>query len=160
MKALQFALVLGLSIAGSACITKPPSLTLDTVGPMHQMRNFVRGQGSLTVYTRLITNANDPSHPRHSAYRIYREDGLLLESITNETGSFYGEPENVNLPPGHYTVVAQALGYDTITVPVLIDEGKATVVDLDRDIWTRYAPPDHLWVRLPNGRVAGMKALQ
>lgn len=142
----------------TGCVAQRPPATLDTVGPMHQVNVFHKQQGSLTVYTALINNPNDPEHQWHSAYRIYSGDGALLRTVTNQSGSFNQEPEAINLSVGHYTITADAVNYGDVNVPVEIAEGKTTVVDLNQEVLSESPPIDHSWVRLPNGHVVGEKA--
>jgi hypothetical protein len=68
-------------------------------------------------------------------------------------------PMVVVLPQGNYKVLARADGYGRITVPVVINGGKLTEVNLET--WNRKKTPvsnEAAVVQLPNGYVVGWRA--
>jgi len=159
MKKLPMLLSSMLIVCSTGCVAQRTPPTLEAVGPMQRVTAFHQHQGSLVVYTALINNPNDPEHQWHSAYRITDSEGALVRRVINQTGSFAQDPEIIDLPTGRYVVTARAVNYGDVNVPVVISEGQNTVVDLNQEIAIEHSPVDHSWVRLPDGRVVGQKAL-
>jgi hypothetical protein len=71
-----------------------------------------------------------------------------------------GGPTSVQLAAGSYHVVARANGYGLVTVPVVIQGGKETVIHLDGGgSWpNREEMIQAGAVQLPDGRVVGWAA--
>ena len=69
----------------------------------------------------------------HSSYEIYTINGKLLKNMGNHISRSDEIPEIVALPVGFYTVVARAEKAGYIRVPVVINEGRETILDLD--VW-------------------------
>lgn len=80
-----------------------------------------------------------------------------MEIVANRSGSFYQQPETIDLPPGRYTVSAYAVNSGKVSVPVVIADDSETIVDLNQEIWPEYQSTDDSWVRLPNGHIVGKK---
>jgi hypothetical protein len=69
-------------------------------------------------------------------------------------------PEIVNLPPGKYRVIGRGAGLGVVEVPVLIVPSEITEVYLDAAGMKRPGKRDDTaWVRLPDGRVVGRRAI-
>jgi len=142
----------------TGCATDPKNSTVAEVGPGRLSTSDGDRQGILLVHSAREASMNAPEQRFHSSYKILSADGALLQTVSNQ-GRNYRDPEPVSLPPGRYSVVARARNYGTLTVPVVIEAGKTTLVHLDscnrpvsRD------DPSTDFVRLPNGQFIGWKA--
>ncbi len=145
-------------IISTGCAVSSAPTRLDAVGPLRiTSKPHQPGEGVLTVYSDYINNPNDPSHPPHGDYQIYSPDGALLQTVHNRTGSFNQEPVACALRAGKYRIVAQAVNYGMVTIPIVVAENKNTIVDLNQELWSRQ-PADGEWVQLPNHHVVGRRA--
>jgi len=68
----------------------------------------------------------------HSSYAIYTLDGKLFKNVENHISQSDELPQTVSLPVGSYTVTARSEKDGYVTVPVMIRNGRRTIVDLDR----------------------------
>jgi hypothetical protein len=151
--ALMFAL-----IVLSGCATNRKLVLNEPIGPSHPAVNRWQGDGYLIVHSaREVVDLVHSDHPTHSAYTVYTDDVRVLRRIRNLNGSFYQDPENVQLPVGSYKVEARALNSGWVVFPVIIEEGKTTVVYLDGEASPREEETGD-WVRLPNGQIIGSRA--
>ncbi len=133
----------------------PPAVS--TVGPEPIARTASAHNGYLQVFseteTRLLGD-NTRYYP-HTGYSIHLESGQVLRFVPNHVGDMDEVPMLVRVPTGKYNIVAESAAYGRVTVPVVIQEGRTTVVHLDRD---RTIPPNadpNDLVRLPNGEIVG-----
>jgi hypothetical protein len=91
-------------------------------------------QGYLKVYSAIDEfKDGDVWYFPHSSYEIYTIGGKLLKNVGNHISRGDEIPEIVALPVGFYTVVARAEKAGYIRVPVVINEGQQTILDLD--VW-------------------------
>jgi hypothetical protein len=91
-------------------------------------------QGYLKVYSAIDElKDGDGWYFPHSSYEIYTINGKLLKNVGNHISRSDEIPEIVALPVGSYTVVARAEKAGYIRVPVVINEGRETILDLD--VW-------------------------
>lgn len=166
-------------LAGLAGCSSPPKATLlSPLGPAPGQLAEGRTNGFLQVYsarerTVIDLNAqeffwnndfgkNDFLHePAHTAYTIHTSDGRVYQRVRNSQGRFDEKPALVALPPGRYTVAAEAEDYNDVTFrtvfPVVINSGLTTTAHLDES-WTPAAPYDNTQVVwLPSGKIAGWR---
>jgi hypothetical protein len=68
----------------------------------------------------------------HTDYTIYAPDGKVFKKVQNAQNPNDPQPAIVSLPPGRYQVEAVAQDYGTVEIPVVIEPGKLTVVNLQR----------------------------
>jgi hypothetical protein len=118
-----------------------------------------RPTGDLIVYSATYAQTLEQGeYPAHTNYTIATSDDKVIEHVANATGSFASEPARVSLSSGEYHVRAQYDRGGFVIVPVVIEPGKTTVVDLDGEALPqgRRAPEDT--VRLPDGHVVGWRA--
>lgn len=121
----------------SGCLnnTSEPPLVLKRVGPPSAPSDN-NAQGSLLVFSAITVGMPDNTlagrRVHHSDYRILSEDGHFLQSVHNDYDNSWEGPREVELPAGKYRIVAQAVGYGTVTVPVLIAAHQMTRVHLER----------------------------
>jgi hypothetical protein len=162
------------------CATAPRVVVQEPVGPCHRVAAQGAANGSLRVVTArqsadVDVNAqtffwnNDFGKnefmlsPSHTGYTIYAADGSVLRRVRNARGESDERPERVALPAGTYTIEAQAetdsTGNMTVMVPVVIEAGQTTTVDLEPAA-AQPAVSAELAdvVRLSDGRVIGCRA--
>ena len=156
---LNAILFLAGSILVPGCAPTPTTVVQKTVGPRPEAAR--EGQsGFLTVYSASIwTTADDRSSSllSYTDYEVRAFGGTTFKHVVNGDE----EPAQVDLPPGHYLVVAQSDTSGTVSVPVAIERGKTTVVHLGReqDRGKFLAGTDKAdLVRLPDGQVVGYRA--
>jgi hypothetical protein len=70
--------------------------------------------------------------PAHSDYTISTQDGKILERVRNARDPNDPQPAVVPLPPGIYEVKAKARDFGVVTIPVVVEAGKLTRVNLQR----------------------------
>ena len=99
----------------------------------------------------------------HTGYSIYAPGGSLVQKVKNARDISDATPARVTLPPGQYTIKADAELPDgetfTVNLPVVIEPGKTTTVHLEPD-WKPAGKPanaDSL-VRVYDGRILGWRA--
>ncbi len=118
--------------------------TPDTATPSPNPRT-----GDLLVYSATYPQTLEQSeYPAHTNYTIATPDDKVIEQVTNATGSFNSRPARVSLPPGEYHVRAQYNGGRFVTVPVVIEPNKTTIVDLDGET---LAPGARRQASIPTG---------
>ena len=145
MKSVMAALLIGSVLYLTGCTNFTSNLTLDTVGPAPvSVHAASLDAGSLVVYSAFEVNADfnneDPYRHEYSNYRIFTDDGRFLQFVKNDNGTSVGNPTAVSLPAGKYLVKAHANGRGTVTVPVIIVNGRTTAVHLE----TGGAQPDKI----------------
>jgi len=149
----------------SGCATDRSEMLLDPVGPAPMQTAAANSSnGAVVVYSAYQVNADfnarDPRRPEYSDYRIFTADGNLQQRVHNNSGSMLQRPQRVELPAGTYRVTAQANGYGLVTVPVVIEAGRDTVLHLEGGaIWPAQSGFNRTnAVRLPDGEIVGWKA--
>ncbi len=68
--------------------------------------------------------------PAHTDYTIYTMDGKVFKHVKNARNYEDSQPAAVSLPPGEYKVEARARDYGWVTIPVIVEPHKLTVVNL------------------------------
>ena len=89
--------------------------------------------GALEVYSATDEfNDGGTLYYSHGAYAIYTLDGKLFKNVENHISRSDELPETVSLAVGSYTVVARSERDGYVSVPVMIRNGRRTIVDLGR----------------------------
>ncbi len=162
MKTLKSSFCIILATAFAGCAAHSPVIVNQTVGPdLAQPRIILNnGNGRLVVYSALESlDAVESDHPTHSSYIIYDKSGNVVRRVDNRSGSFYQSPKTVSLPPGEYTVKGRATNVGLVGVSVIVKKNKTTIVDLEGATMPQRKPTGAgQWVRLPDGRVIGMRS--
>jgi len=131
------------------CASSAPLTVSDPVGPAPVERGKAPGSSSLQVYSARVRAPIDPYKEEflwnndfgkndflyeaaHSDYTIYTQDGKLLKDVRNARDSNDNQPAVVPLPPGNYEFKAETRGLGVVTVPVVVEAGKLTMVNLQR----------------------------
>jgi hypothetical protein len=95
----------------------------------------------------------------HTHYTIYTQDGKVFEHVKNARNYEDPQPALVSLPPGRYQIEARARNYGWVTIPVVIEANKLTVVNLQRVPNPAVASIDRAnAVMLGGERILGWKA--
>jgi len=106
-----------------------PMPTLPLVGPSEPEH-----VGFLVVYTATEPfNDGDLMYYTHTDYELYSARGAFLKKIRNSIVKGDETPERVPLAPGRYLVEAQSENEGIVRVPVIIADGRTTVVNLEND---------------------------
>jgi hypothetical protein len=115
------------------CSTPSSSVMLEPVGPQLALSTSSVAPGELKAYTATDEYSDGwlIYHP-HSRYAIFNNDGTLYKWVSNHVGMNNDHPELVDLPPGRYLVWANSETQGLVKVPVIIQSGKTTVVNLER----------------------------
>jgi hypothetical protein len=88
--------------------------------------------GTLLVYSATYASTLEESeYPAHTDYTVATPNDTVIERVSNRTGSFDKRPAAVKLPPGEYHIRAQYSSGGFVTIPLMIETGKTTVVSLD-----------------------------
>ena len=115
--------------------------------------------GMLIVYSATYAPTMEQSeYPRHTNYTVATPDNKVIEHVTNAAGTFLSKPATVILPSGKYHVRAQYNSGGFVVVPVVVEPGKTTVVDLDGEALPQHPDTNPDKVRLPDGHVVGWRA--
>jgi len=153
-----------LAVLGCASVDRGPDLRLPPIGPAsgNPFRPKARAiPGELIVYTDTI--ASDQGRIRtepHREYTIRTEQGEFVKRVMNHTLSNDENPDQVRLPPGKYRVTGPGTGLGIVEVPIVIIPGEVTEVYLDgRGMKPPVQPSSDIWVRLPDRRVVGRRAV-
>ena len=159
--------ILSLSIVPlmlTGCLGQRDKLVLDPIGPVHASAPKKSGDGFLMVYSAYDAGAHFYSRKydgrEYSDYSIFDTNGRLRQKVHNSTDSISEEPATVSLPPGRYRVIASANGYGNVTVPVIIERDRHTILHLEGGgTASELAGADSSnTVRLPDGRIVGYKS--
>jgi hypothetical protein len=158
---IKYCSLLGLAVIPmvAGCASTP--LALSPVGPGPGRPAPSASAGRLQVFS--ATQQSNPigdigpasySYP-HTGYDINDASGQRVEFVANHFSDMDESPDVVKLSAGHYQIVAESSCFGLVTVPVVIENGKTTVVHLDRNWW----PPRHTAVDrvvwLPDGEGVG-----
>ena len=150
-------------VLASGCASAPPRLTLDPIGPISGGRADFLGlsKGYLQVFsaTRPVDSGGIIYQP-HTSYSVYSAEGKRLWGVVNHVGEDDNRPMTIQIPPGFYIVYAESDRFGQVKVPVWVVGNKTTSVYLEgAGMPHAEAVPESQLVRLPDGRVAGRRAV-
>jgi hypothetical protein len=146
---------LGLIATGGAvvclvgCATPAQFTVSEPVGPAPTERARAPDEATLQVYSARVRAPVDVNReeflwhndfgkndflyePAHTDYTIYCQNGKIFKHVRNARGADDSQPALMSMPPGRYEVVASARGFGLVTIPVVIEKGKRTTVNLQR----------------------------
>ena len=139
----------------SGCASKPVAITSIGPEPTSQKAYFPKGYIQVFSDTEEHVIGDGPPFYPHTGYNIYDQAGNRVLYVANHIGNMDELPTLVQIPIGNYKVVAESSAFGRVTVPVVIQSGKSTVVHLDRG----WRPSSNMFpnevVRLPDGEAAG-----
>jgi hypothetical protein len=141
-------------------------MKLATAGPDPASRAGSDSKGYLQVFSATETDAAELVttdyhgyfHP-HTGYDIKDESGKSVEFVANHMSIMDESPDQVGLPPGNYNILARSECCGLVSVPVLIQSGKTTVLHLDRNAWQPSNSSSKPLVYLPDGKSVGWSSL-
>jgi hypothetical protein len=133
----------------AGCASSAPLTVSGPIGPAPTERAKAASGSSLQVYSARVRatvdanmeeffydddfGKNDFLYERaHSDYTICSRDGKVLQHVRNARDLNDPKPAVVPLPPGPYEVKARARDFGLVTIPVVIEAGKLTMVNLQR----------------------------
>lgn len=135
----------------------PREFSVATVGPAPSSHLSGATNGTLVVYSAWRkTGTDDTDHPVHSSYDVLTESGQAVQHVRNYVTPILDEPASISLAPGKYVVRARVQRYGFVSVPVVLEPHKTTVLYMDdttKPDSTGQKPIDP--VKLPDGRVIG-----
>jgi hypothetical protein len=158
------------------CASPSPIAISEPVGPAPTVHGHATGSSSLQVYTARVRAPVDLNRevfmenndfgrndflyePAHTDYSICSKDGKVLQQVCNARGPNDPEPAVVPLAPGAYEIKAKARDYGLVTIPVVIEPGKLTSVNLQRNRKVIAGPvPKTELVLLGKNRIVGWRA--
>jgi hypothetical protein len=127
-RTLAFAMFIALALLG----TTRGNETKKTAPAHAQAHATELSQGSLEVYSATDEfNDGDSLYYAHSSYAIYGLNGKLVKNVENHISRSDENPETVSLPVGSYTVVARSEKDGYVRIPVMIKNGRRTILALD-----------------------------
>jgi hypothetical protein len=134
LKIALLTLPLSLSFSGSA-IAQARDRSVLSPGPIRPGHLDYRPafrEGVLIVYS-ATEESNDGGVPyhAHSSYAIYTSDGKLFKKVENHVSPNDEVPEIVTLPVGVYMIEARSEKDGYVRVPVAINEGRRTILNLE-----------------------------
>jgi hypothetical protein len=164
---LRLLMAVGLASLAVACMTQQPVVFSHAVGPNPMGQTESTSMGFLTVYTEMYTYSARNTYPLtdmtyysvHTDYRIYDTGGHLLENINNAAAYHEPTPNTVALPPGRYLISGYTDGDRLVKVPVVIESGPTTIVNLETNHNKRFrgATASEV-VRSSDGQIIGWSA--
>jgi len=127
--AKYFAWILTLPVLAPALANAGGLKVFPEVGPAEPAH-----VGYLVVYTATEPfNDGDMMYYTHTDYELYSREGRLLKNVRNSIVKGDEVPEKISLPPGRYMVHARSEYEGWVAVPVRIEYGRTTVVNLEED---------------------------
>jgi hypothetical protein len=131
------------------CASAEPVAVSGPVGPAPTGRAQASGRSLLRVYSARVRAPVDVNkeeflwnndfgrndflyEPAHTDYTIYYQNGKIFKHVRNAQGAGDPQPALMSVPPGRYEVVAYARGFGLVTIPVVVEKGKRTIVNLQR----------------------------
>ena len=142
----------------AGCASKP--ITLSPVGPAPVSRAAIVPKGYLQVFsdTETRVDGDGPPYYPHTGYFVHAESGKAVEFVANHIGDTDETPTIVTVPVGNYKIVAESSGYGRVTVPVVIQKGRMTVIHLDREWKPSANASSNELVYLPGGEAVGWRS--
>jgi len=142
----------------AGCVSTP--MALAPVGPDAISRAVPGSKGYLQVFSATgksipIASDDPTSFNLHSGYDINDESGKSVKFVVNHASNMDEWPDKVTLPAGNYIIVAESTCCGLVTVPVVIQQGKTTIVHLDRNWWPPSKTATNQLVFLPDGEAVG-----
>jgi hypothetical protein len=143
----------------AGCVSQPVALL--PVGPEPAEHVTYASTGCLEVFSdteeRVI--GDGPHYYPHLGYNIYDNSGKRVEYVPNHLGDMDEAPTLVRIPVGDYQVVAESSAYGRVTVPIVVQSGKTTVLHLDRGWIPAANILSNEVVRFPDGEAVGWSSI-
>lgn len=135
-------------------------MALAPVGPDAISRAVPGTKGYLQVFSATEKSppiaSDDPTYFNlHTGYDINDAAGKTVKFVPNHASSMDEWPDEVRLPAGNYNIVAESTCCGLVTMPVVIQQGKTTIVHLDGNWWPPSKTSTNQLVYLPDGEAVG-----
>ena len=91
----------------------------------------------------------------HTGYAITDAAGHRFKFVPNHASDLDEWPDDVRLPAGVYKIKAVSSWCGQVTMPVVIQNGKTTIIHLDNNWWPPSSAVANQLVYLPDGEAAG-----
>jgi hypothetical protein len=142
----------------AGCVSTP--MALAPVGPDAINRAVPGTKGYLQVFSATEKSSpiasDDPTYFNlHTGYDINDPAGKSVKFVPNHASNMDEWPDEVTLIAGNYNIVAESTCCGLVTVPVVIQQGKTTIVHLDRNWWPPSKTDTNQLVFLPDGEAVG-----
>jgi hypothetical protein len=144
-------------VAFAGCASQPVPVSPVGPEPVHVQGAAHAPKGYLRVFTDTNTRhiGDEDVYYTHTGYSICSLSGKQLKYVPNHIGDMDESPTLVTLRTGDYDIVAESASYGRVTVPVVVEGARTTVVHLDR-AW-KPAKAANQVVRLPDGEAIGWR---
>ena len=148
----------GIILLLAGCVSTP--MTLAPVGPDAISRAVSGSNGYLQVFSATEKSmpfaSDDPTYFNlHSGYDINDAAGKSVKFVPNHASNMDEWPDEVRLQAGKYNIVAESTCCGLVTVPVVVQQGKTTIVHLDRNWWPPSKTATNQLAFLPDGEAVG-----
>ena len=148
----------------AGCASTPVALAPVGPKPTSQQPYNVKYDGAygyLQVYSDTKEHFIDHDLPYywHIGYNIYDDSNRKVKYVPNNIGITDETPTLVQIPQGNYRVVAESSAYGRVTVPVVIQADKTTVLNLDRGWRPSATISTNELVRFPDGEAVGWSSV-
>ena len=139
----------------AGCATHP--IVLSQVGPEPIDVEASAPKGYLQVFseTDTVQDGDFTYYYPHTGYNICDQSGKVIQFVPNHVGDMDQSPSIVPVSPGNYRIVAQSSSYGRVTVPVVIQQGRQTVIHLENDWKPSLNATSKQLVYLPDGEAVG-----
>jgi len=141
----------------AGCASNPIALLPVEPEPLRPDTYIPKGQ--LQVYSDVETHeiGDDTFYYPHKPYSVHDDSGRIVKFVSNHMGDTDESPARVTIPAGRYNIVAESSSYGRVTVPVVIQQDRTTVVHLDGAWKPSSSTSSNEVVRLPDGEAIGWK---
>jgi hypothetical protein len=150
-------IMVAVSMMTVSCTLMQQPVAVAPVGPAPGSQLALADTGFLKVFTDMkFSRYDDMFYATHTDYGVYDDAGKLIKSVQNAESFHSPTPMQVALPPGHYIVEGWSDAYKLVKVPVLIEAGSLTTVNLEKDdhgLFPGGIAAD--LVHTPDGRIVG-----
>jgi hypothetical protein len=158
MKTACFSLLgAGLIVLLAGCASTP--IAVSPVGPEPTSSSALTPKGYLKVFSDTETHiiGDNAYYYPHTGYTILDGSDRLLGYVPNHLGNMDETPSIVTIPVGHYKIKAESASYGRVTVPVIVAQGRSTVVHLDGYWRPSSNAATNAMVFFPDGEAVGWK---
>jgi hypothetical protein len=157
MKRWWFAIFALCSALGCAQQKEIPLSTITPASAVPRQPATDGGLGTLVVYSAWRrTGTDDPDHRVHSSYDVLTDDRKPFLHVQNFVTPMVDDPASVRLSPGKYIVKTRVQRHGFVSIPVVIDSHRTTVLYLDNTTHPEQNERETAeTVKLPDGHVIG-----
>ena len=144
----------------AGCASTPVALAPVGPEPANNHESYI-SKGYIKVFSDTETHeiGDGPAYYPHTGYNIYDESGKRLQYVANHIGDMDESPSLVKIPKGNYAVVAESSAYGRVSVPVVVQAGKTTILHLDQGWRPSAMISTNELVRLPDGEAVGWSSV-